>query len=137
MLRIPKINAKPERPFLQEIKSKVVSRWGILDLIDVLIEADRQVHFSRFFHTTAQRQVLSLEEVKERLILSLFGIATNLGLKRVHSAAKPSCSYYDLLYFCKRFVRIDPVRATITALTNRIIRTTESQGLGKFNRLRL
>lgn len=121
LFRIPKIIAKPERPILQEIKNKVLSRWGIIDLLDVLIEADRQVDFSSFFYSTAQRQVLSRKEIKERLLLSLFGIATNLGLKRIYSATQPACSYDDLLYFRKRFVNIDSVRSAISALTNRIL----------------
>jgi len=121
LFRIPKIKARPERPILQEIKNKVLNRWGILDLLDVLIEADKHVEFSRFFYSTGQRQVLDRKDVKERLILCLFGIATNLGLKRIHAATQPDCSYDDLLYFRKRFVSIDPVRSAITALTNRIL----------------
>ena len=121
LFRIPKILKRPERPILQEIKNRVLSRWGILNLIDVLVEADRQVNFSRFFTTTGQRQVLSDDEVKERLILSLFSIGTNLGLKRIYSAAEPSCSYEDLLYFRKRYLWIDPVREAIAALVNRIL----------------
>jgi TnpA family transposase len=119
--RIPKIKARPERPILQEIKDKVLHRWGMLDLLDVLVEADKHVEFSRFFHTTGQRQILSHKAIKERLILCLFGIATNLGLKRIHSATNPSCSYDDLLYFRKRFVSIEPVRAAIAALTKKIL----------------
>jgi TnpA family transposase len=108
-------------PLLQEIKNKVLHRWGILDLLDVLIEADRYVDFSRFFYSTGQRQVLGQKEVKERLLLCLFGIATNLGLKRIHAATQPDCTYDDLLYFRKRFVNVDPVRSAIAALTNRIL----------------
>jgi hypothetical protein len=81
LFRIPKIKARPERPILQEIKNKVLNRWSILDLFDVLIEADRHVGFSKFFYSTGQRQVLSRKDIKERLILSLFGIATNPILK--------------------------------------------------------
>jgi len=121
LFRIPKIEARPERPILQDIKNEVMKKWGMIDLIDVLIEADRQVDFLKFFHTTAQRQVLKKEEVKERLILSLYGIATNLGLKRIHSAVNPSFSYDDLLYFLKRFIRVDSLRETISALTNKIL----------------
>jgi hypothetical protein len=100
--RIPKIKAKPERLILKEIKNKVLSRWGVLDLLDILIEADRQVGLTRYFPSTGQRQVLSEEAKRERLVFTLFGIATNMGLKRIHTATRPSCTYDDLRYFCKR-----------------------------------
>jgi hypothetical protein len=121
LFRIPKIKARPERPILQEIKNRVLNRWGVLDLLDVLIEADRHVGFSKFFYSTGQRQVLDRKDVKERLILCLFGMATNLGLKRIHAATQPNCSYGALLYSRKRFVNIDSVRSAIAALTNRIL----------------
>lgn len=121
LFRIPKIVKGPEHPILNEIKQKTLERWGILDLTDILLEADRQVHFTRFFYSTAQRQVLNAHEIRERLLLSLLGRGTGLGLKRIHAAAKPSFSYEDLIYFNKRFVHIDSVREAIAALVNRIL----------------
>ena len=121
LFRIPKIVKGPEHPLLDEIKQKTLDRWGILDLVDILLEADRQVNFSRFFYSTAQRQVLNSYEIRERLLLSFLGRGTGLGLKRVHAAAKPSFTYEDLIYFNKRFVHIDSVREAISALVNRIL----------------
>lgn len=119
--RIPKIHKRPDRPLLQDIKKMIVDRWGILDLVDILLEADRSVDFSQFFYTTGQRHVLSQDEIKERLLLSFLGRGTGMGLKRIHSAARPSFSYDDLLYFNKRFVHIDSIREALTALVNRIL----------------
>lgn len=121
VFRIPKIVKGSDHPVLTEIKQKTMDRWGILDLSDILIEADRHVNFTRFFYSTAQRQVLSPNEIRERLLLSLLGHGTGLGLKRIHTAAKPSFSYEDLVYFNKRYVHIDSLQEAITALVNRIL----------------
>ena len=121
LFRIPKISGSPERPILQEIKKKTIERWGVVDLSDILLEADRQVNFSSYFYSTAQRHVLNQHEIRERLLLSILGRGTGMGLKRIYTAAKPSFSYEDLVYFNKRFVHIDSLREAIAALFNRIL----------------
>jgi TnpA family transposase len=121
LFSIPKIVQGQERPILQEIKQKAIDRWGVLDLVDILLEADRQVNFTRFFYSTAQRQILDQNEIRERLLLSILGRGTGLGLKRIHAAAKPNYSYEDLIYFNRRFIHLDSVREAIAALVNRII----------------
>jgi len=79
------------------------------------------VNFSRFFTTSAQRQIIPREELRERLLLTIFSLGTNMGLKRIHSAAKPSCSYNELVYFRSRFVTPEALREAIVALVNRIL----------------
>jgi TnpA family transposase len=117
----PKPLARDERVYLKEIKARVQQHYGMLDLLDILLEADRQVEFSRFFQTSGQRQVLGAEEIRRRLLLVLFRLGTNLGLRRFHAAAKPDCSYDDLRYFLSRFVRLEALSAANVALVNRIL----------------
>ncbi len=38
LIRIPRIQKQPERTTIQEIKERVIKKWGILDLLDILIE---------------------------------------------------------------------------------------------------
>jgi TnpA family transposase len=129
---VPKLPKQKEPSLLDEIHGRVLQQYGIVDLLDILVEADRQVQFSRFFRTSAQRHVLSQQEIQRRLLLTLFGLGTNMGLSRVHSAAKPSCSYDDLRYFRSRFVTVDALREANIALVNRIleVRNPEIWGQG-------
>lgn len=117
----PKPLAREERAYLKELKVRVQQRYGMLDLLDILLEADRQVEFSRFFQTSGQRRVLGDEEVRRRLLLVLFSLGTNLGLRRIHAAAGPQCSYDDLRYFFSRFVSLEALRSANVALVNRIL----------------
>lgn len=132
VFHVPRIPKQPEPLLLGEIKDRVLDRWGILDLLDILVEADRQVNFAGFFQSSGQRHVLSPEEAQRRLLLVLFSLGTNLGIKRIHSAAKPECSYADLRYFRKRFVTATALREAIIAVVNRIleIRNPEIWGRG-------
>ena len=74
LIRIPRIQKQSERTIIREIKKRVIKKWGIVDLLDILIEADRQINFLRFFHTSGQRQVLSQMAARKRLILNLFSL---------------------------------------------------------------
>ena len=132
VFHVPRISKQTEPLLLGEIKDRVLNRWGILDLLDILVEADRQVNFSRFFQSSGQRHVLSREEVQKRLLLVLFSLGTNLGLTRIHSAAKPECSYDDLRYFRTRYVTVQALREAIIAVVNRIleVRNPEIWGRG-------
>jgi len=121
LFHVPKLLCRPERTILREIKGKIIDKWGILDLLDILIEVDRHINFVQFFHTSGEYQVLSKDEARKRLLLCLFSLGTNLGLKRIYTAAQPDCSYDDLRYFQSRYVTINAVRSAITALVNRIL----------------
>ena len=117
----PKPAPREERVFLKELKNRIQRRFGTLDLLDILLEADRQVDFTRFFRTSGQRRVLSKEEARRRLLLVLFSLGTNLGLRRVQTAAGSSCNYDDLRYFFSRYVSLEALRSANVALVNRIL----------------
>ena len=91
---------EPEPQSLGVIKEKIGSRYGMLYLLDVFVEADRLVDFTRFFTHSGTREVRSREALRPLLILDLFGEATNMGIKQVANA---NDRYrYDELLLCSK-----------------------------------
>jgi Tn3 transposase DDE domain len=56
-----------------------------------------------------------------RLLLCLYGLGTNAGLKRVSSGAGAE-SYPDLVYVRRRFIRKEPFREAIARVVNGVFR---------------
>jgi len=89
-------------------------------LIDILKEADLQIRFTNQFHTVASRQHLSSDELQQRLLLGLYAIGTNAGLKRI-SSANDDVSYDDLRYIKRLFIDVPNVRAAIVKVVNKVL----------------
>ena len=55
-------------------------------LLDVLKETDQRVGFTEAFKSLGSRENLDRETLQHRLLLSLYGLGTNAGLKRMVSS---------------------------------------------------
>jgi len=99
------------------LKNDIFNRWSATSLIDVFKEADLRIGFSGLFHTTAVREVLDRLTLQRRLLLCLYGMGTNTGLKRVLSGEQDT-SYKELLYVRQRFVRKSALREAIAKVAN-------------------
>ncbi len=120
-ISIAKIEPQPEPLHLSKLKAEVTRRWPMTSLLDVLKETDLRVGFTEELRNIASREVLDRAEVQKRLLLSLYGLGTNTGLKRV-SACDPDIRYDDLLYMRRRFIQKDSLRRAITTVANAIFR---------------
>ena len=58
----------------------------MLELLEVFVEADRRVNFTRFFTHSGTKEVRSREALRPSIILALFGEGTNMGIKRIANA---------------------------------------------------
>ena len=61
------------------------------------------------------------EILQRRLLLCLFGLGTNAGIKRVASGSQTE-SYRDLLYVLHRYINKDGLRAAIAEIANAVLR---------------
>ncbi|MBV9490864.1 MAG: Tn3 family transposase, partial [Verrucomicrobia bacterium] len=117
---LAKRELQPEPPSLGLIKEKIGSRYGMLDLLDVFVEADRLVGFTRFFTHSGTREVRSREALRPLLILDLFGEATNMGIKRVANA-NDRYRYEELLYVRKTYFSPEALRNANGAVVNKLL----------------
>jgi hypothetical protein len=89
------------------------------NLLDILKETDLRISLTDKFKTVAHREILDRNTLQKRLILSLYGLGTNTGLKRI-SAGDHGESYKDLLYVRRKFIHKDNLRNAIAEVVNAI-----------------
>jgi hypothetical protein len=112
---------QPQPQHLRLLKGELGTRWPMIELLDILKETDLRVRFTDRFHTQTLRENLDRAMIQKRLLLGLYGLGTNIGLKRV-CAGDQSESYRDVLYICRRFLTKDALRAAIADVATAIFR---------------
>ena len=106
---------------LLALKTELVRRWPMTGLLDILKEADLRIGFTECFKSVASREMLEREIIQKRLLLCLYGLGTNMGLKRV-SDGTPGIDFHDLRYIKRRFINKESLRNAITTVVNSIFR---------------
>jgi TnpA family transposase len=121
--------AQAEPPNLDDLGIEIAGRWPMTSLLDILKEADLRLGLTNHFTTVASRQILDPDTLRKRLLLCLYGLGTNTGLKRI-SAGDQDSGYQDLRYVRRRFVHKEQLRAAIACVVNGIFsaRSTEIWG---------
>jgi len=109
----------PEPPTLEALGGELGRRWPMTGLLDILKEADLRIGFTKAFSTAASREATDLEEVRRRLLLCLYGLGTNAGLKRL-VVGDHGFSYKELLHTRRRY--IDP--ESLREATRRVVNAT-------------
>jgi TnpA family transposase len=88
-------------------------------LLDILKEADLRVGFTNYFKSATVWEVMDRSVLQKRLLLCLYALGTNTGLKRV-SAGDHGETYKDLQYVRRRFIDREQLRAANAAVANAI-----------------
>ena len=130
-LVVTPLDAQKEPAHLHSIKGEVGRRFGTTLLLDFLKETDLRIGFTEQLRSIMTREGLQRAEAQKRLLLCLFGLGTNTGLKRV-SAGDSAVSYTDLRYVRKRFITKEGLRAANAHVVNAILaaRQTDIWGEG-------
>lgn len=130
-ISVSPLQAQAEPVNLNLIKAEVMKRWPMTNLLDILKEADLRVQLTDMFQTLGNREILDKETLQRRLILCLYGLGTNTGLKRI-AAGDHGENYKSLLYVRRKFIHKENLRQAISKVTNAILdtRVTEIWGEG-------
>ncbi|MGD9153744.1 MAG: Tn3 family transposase [Gammaproteobacteria bacterium] len=118
-IKLTPLTAQPDPLHIEELKSEIANHWSMTSLLDILKETDLLIDFTSLFKSTASREVLNRDVLRKRLLLCLFGLGTNTGLKRI-SSGNIGVNHQDLRYIKKRFVHKESVRAAITKIVNAV-----------------
>ena len=117
-LTVPRMDALPEPVRLDQIKAEVQRRWGTLDLLDVLKDSDFLCEFTNEFVSTASREVIDRDVLRRRLLLAVFALGTNMGIKSVVSSGDHGETETGLRYVRRHYITRDNLRRAITRVVN-------------------
>jgi TnpA family transposase len=118
-ISITPLAAQPEPRNLLSLKQEVGTRWSMTSLLDILKETALRTNFPDVLTSVASRERLPREVLHRRLLLCLYGLGTNTGLKRLPSA-DPGTSYSDLRYARSRYIHKEQLRNAIAHVANAI-----------------
>jgi TnpA family transposase len=116
---LSKLEAQEEPENLAKIKQSIKDKYGMIELLDVLVEAERLTGFTRFFRHSGTKEVRSRDALRPLLLLDLFAEATNTGIARV-AKANEEYSYEELHYVRRNYIWREPLRNANTVVVNRI-----------------
>ena len=117
LIRLSPFDALPDPINLRQLKGEINRLWHKTSLLDILKETDLRVDFTRKFKSMGTREILDRETLQKRLLLCLFGMGTNTGLKRINTGIDGE-NYQDLIYVRRRYIHKDQLRSAIAEIVN-------------------
>jgi len=130
-ISVSPLTAQEDPPNVANLKKEILLNWPMTGLLDVLKETELRVGFSKKFETVGVRESMTKEVLQRRLLFTLYGLGTNMGLKRVCSTTA-SENHQDLVYVKRKYINRDNLRNAIATVANAIfkIRMTHIWGEG-------
>jgi TnpA family transposase len=117
-IRVPRQPKQVEPANLEALKAEVARRWGVVDLLDILKEVDWLTGFHQEFTSVATREIVERATLRKRLLLVLFGLGTNVGIRRIATAGDHGETEGALRGVRRRYVTRDNLRRAITRVVN-------------------
>src|SRR5262249_59827461 len=120
LFAVDRLQAQPEPQSLDRLKDLLSQRYGMVDLLDIFVEAERLTGFTQFFTHSGTKEVRSRDALRPLLLLDLFAEGTNTGIKRV-ATANQRYGYDELLYVRKNYFSVEALRQANTTVVHKIL----------------
>jgi hypothetical protein len=130
-ISVPKVDKLPEPPNLGALKAEVEGRWGTIDLLDILKEAALLTGFDEEFPSVASREVTDPEALRRRLLLVLFGLGTNVGIRQIVATGEHGETEAALRRVRRTRVNRDNLRRAVARLVNATFEARDSLWWGE------
>ena len=122
--------SSPSRRRWPAIKREIIRRWGVVDLLDVLKEADYLTGFTDELTTIATREIIPRERVRRRLLLTLFALGTNMGIAKIAAAGEHGESEHTLRRTRQTHINRDNLRRAIIRVVNATLAARDQRWWG-------
>lgn len=120
-LKITPSNPQDEPDNIIKLQQEISGQWSSIHLIDILKESDLRIKFTKELETVGKSSSILASDLQKRLLLCIFGIGSNTGLKRI-SIANEDVNYSDLRYVKKRYINSTNIRNAIRMVVNNVLR---------------
>ena len=115
---VPKLDKLPAPRNLGALKAEVQRRWGTIDLLDILKDTAFITGFTDSFTSVASREVLDHATLNRRLLLVLFALGTNMGIRQMAITGEHGVGEAELRHVRATYVTRENLRAAITTVVN-------------------
>ena len=116
-IKVSSLKPQQEPKNIQKLKEEVSEKWPSISLLDILKETELRLDLTSGFTSVASKEVIPKNELQYKILLCIFALATNTGLKRVSNNVK-GITYEDLKYVQRRFVSVDNIKNAIIKIIN-------------------
>ncbi|NVK79391.1 Tn3 family transposase [Streptomyces morookaense] len=130
-ITVPKLEPLAEPTGLAALKEEVARRWGVLDLLDVLKNADFLTGFTEEFSSVAAYERIERDVLQRRLLLALFALGTNMGIRAIVATGEHGESEAALRHVRRHFITVDNLRAAVTRLVNSTFAARDTSWWGR------
>ena len=124
-ITVSPLRARPDPESIEALKAEVTAIWPMTSLLDIVKETDLRLGFTDALGSPTAYETLDRGELRPRLLLCLYGLGTNTGLRRLDAARDGGPSYRDLTYARRRYLTPDRLREAIATVTNGTLRVRD------------